>query len=36
MKQGKEALSQKLDRFSFFIFAISYIGLIIYFVGKAI
>ncbi|NOS84799.1 MAG: hypothetical protein HOP31_06640, partial [Ignavibacteria bacterium] len=36
MKQGKEVLSQKLDRISFFIFAVSYIGLIIYFVGKAI
>lgn len=36
MKIGKEALSQKLDRYSFFVFAVTYIALIIYFVGKAI
>ena len=36
MKLGKEALSQKLDRYSFFAFALSYIVLIIYFVGKAL
>jgi hypothetical protein len=36
MKTGKEVLSQKLDRYSFFVFAISYFLLIIYFVGKAI
>lgn len=35
-KIGKEKQSQKLDRVSFFVFAISYIILIIYFVGKAI
>ncbi len=36
MKTGKEELSQKLDRYSFFVFAITYLVLIIYFVGKAI
>jgi len=36
MKLGKEALSQKLDRYSFFVFALSYIILIIYFVGRAL
>jgi hypothetical protein len=36
MKSGKEILSQKLDRISFYAFAITYIILIIYFVGKAI
>lgn len=36
MKTGKEVLSQKLDRYSFFVFAITYLLLIIYFVGKAI
>ena len=36
MKLGKEALSQKLDRYSFIAFALSYIILIIYFVGKAL
>lgn len=36
MKTGKEVLSKKLDRYSFFVFAITYLLLIIYFVGKAI
>lgn len=36
MKTGKEGLSQKLDRYSFFVFAITYLVLVIYFVGKAI
>ncbi len=36
MKIGREALSQKLDRYSFFLFAISYIILIIYFVARAL
>ncbi len=36
IKTGKEVQSQKLDRISFFTFAISYIILIIYFVGRAI
>jgi len=36
MKTGKEVLSQKLDRYSFFVFAITYLVLIIYFVGRAI
>ncbi len=36
MKTGKEKQSQKLDRVSFLIFAVSYIILIFYFVGKAI
>jgi hypothetical protein len=36
MKAGRDILSQKLDRVSFFTFAITYIILIIYFVGKAI
>lgn len=36
MKTGKEKESQKLDRISFFVFAISYIFIIIYFVVKAI
>lgn len=36
MKLGKEKQSQKLDRISFFVFASTYLILIIYFVGKAI
>lgn len=36
MKAGKELFSRKLDRYSFFIFAILYLVLIFYFVGKAI
>ncbi len=36
IKTGKAKESQKLDRVSFFIFAISYIILITYFIGKAI
>ncbi|MBL8016693.1 MAG: hypothetical protein JNK43_05430, partial [Ignavibacteria bacterium] len=36
MKLGREALSQKLDRYSFFVFASSYIILIIYFVLRAL
>ncbi len=36
IKTGKEKESQKLDRISFFVFAISYIVITIYFVGKAI
>lgn len=36
VKTGKEVQSQKLDRISFFVFAITYIILIIYFVGRAI
>lgn len=35
-KIGKEKKSQKLDRTSFFVFAISYVILVIYYVGKAI
>ncbi len=36
MKAGREVLSQKLDRYSFFAFAVTYLVLVIYFVGKAI
>lgn len=36
MKNGREMLSQKLDRYSFFVCAVSYIILIFYFVIKAI
>jgi len=36
MKLGREAFSRKLDRYSFFGFAITYLLLVIYFVYKAI
>ncbi len=36
VKIGRDAQSQKLDRACFFVFAISYIILTVYFVGKAI
>lgn len=36
MKNGKEKLSQKIDRYSFFALALSYIIFIIYFVNQAL
>lgn len=36
MKNGKGKLSQKIDRYFFFILAVSYIIIVIYFVGKVL